>query len=253
MVWFKRKSIIVAIFLIIITWFSTNLTNFHMRNFANFSNAIKFVMNRFFPIEWSLFPRQFEAGLITLAVAFLGSFFALLIAIPFSFLAAHNTNRHAIFYGFTRTFLSILRSVPEIVFGLILVVALGLGPFPAVLAIILHNIGVLGKLISELIESADQGPQDAMKAVGATSWVAVVFSILPQIWPNVLSHFFYRFEVAIRTSLILGFIGGGGLGQLLFNHFSSFYYTAVALDIIMIMALVIIIDFIGGYVRKTVI
>ena len=253
MVWFKRKYIIYLVVLTIFTWWSMNMTNFEIRNFANFGNAVDIVVNRFFPIEWSLFPRLLQASLVTLAVAFLGSFFALIIAVPLSFMAAHNTSRHPVFYGLTRTSLSGLRSVPEIVFGLILVAALGLGPFPAVLAILLHNIGVLGKLISELIESADPGPQEAMKTVGATGWVAVLFSILPQIWPNVLSHYFYRFEVAIRTSLILGFIGGGGLGQLLFNHFSSFYYTAVALDIIMIMALVIIVDFIGGYVRKRVI
>jgi phosphonate transport system permease protein len=76
---------------------------------------------------------------------------------------------------------------------------------------------------------------------------------LPQIWPNVLSQYFYRFEVAIRTSLILGFIGGGGIGQQLFNHFQSFYYTAVALDIVLIMIMVIIVDFIGGQIRARVI
>lgn len=253
MAWFKRKYIIYLMGIALFTWWSMNITNFDFRNFANFGNAINFVVNRFFPIEWSLFPRLLDASFVTLAVAFLGSFFALLIALPISFMAAHNTSRHPFLYGMTRTSLSGLRSVPEIVFGLILVAALGLGPFPAVLAILLHNIGVLGKLISELIEAADPGPQEAMKTVGATKWVAVLFSILPQIWPNVLSHYFYRFEVAIRTSLILGFIGGGGLGQLLFNHFNSFYYQAVALDILMIMALVIIVDFIGSFVRKRVI
>ncbi|WP_307320243.1 phosphonate ABC transporter, permease protein PhnE [Evansella vedderi] len=253
MAWFKPKYLIYLLIVIALTWWSMNITGFDFRNFYRFGDAIQFVATRFFPIEWSLFPRLLEASLVTLAVAFLGSFFALLVALPISFMAAHNTSRHPFLYGLTRTSLSGLRSVPEIVFGLILVVALGLGPFPAVLAILLHNIGVLGKLISELIEAADPGPQEAMKTVGATRWVAVLFSILPQIWPNVLSHYFYRFEVAIRTSLILGFIGGGGLGQLLFNHFNSFYYTAVALDIIMIMALVIIVDFIGSYVRKRVI
>ncbi len=229
------------------------MTGFDIRRFAQFGNAIDIVKNRFFPVEWSLFPRLLRESLVTLAMAFLGTFIALLIALPISFMAARNTSRHPFFFGLTRSSLSGLRSIPEIVFGLILVAALGLGPFPAVLAILLHNIGVLGKLLSELVEAADEGPQEAMKAVGASRWVAVVFSILPQIWPNVLSHYFYRFEVAIRTSLILGFIGGGGLGQQLFNHFSSLYYQAVALDILMIMALVILVDFIGGFVRKRVI
>ncbi|MFA9556560.1 phosphonate ABC transporter, permease protein PhnE [Evansella sp. AB-rgal1] len=253
MIWFKPKYVLYLLAIILITWWSMNVTGIDLRNFAQIGNAIDFVMNRFFPIEWSLFPRVLQASFVTLAVAFLGAFIALLLALPLSFMAARNTSSHSFFYGFTRISLSGLRSVPEIVFGIIFVVALGLGPFPAVLAIMLHNIGVLGKLISELIEAADLGPQEAMKTVGATRWVSVLFSILPQIWPNVLSHYFYRFEVAIRTSLILGFIGGGGIGQLLFNHFHSFYYTAVALDILMIMALVIAIDFIGSFVRKRVI
>lgn len=92
-----------------------------------------------------------------------------------------------------------------------------------------------------------------MKSVGARRWIANLFSILPQIWPNVLSHYFYRFEVAIRTSLILGFIGGGGIGQQLFNHFKTFHYQAVAVDVILIMIMVILVDFAGSKIRETVI
>jgi phosphonate transport system permease protein len=136
---------------------------------------------------------------------------------------------------------------------LILLTTLGLGPFPAVIAIMFHNVGVFGKLISELIEAADPGPQEAMKAVGSKTWIANLFSILPQIWPNVLSQFFYRFEVAIRTSLILGFIGGGGIGQRLFNDFKTFQYSSVSLDVLIIMIMVIIIDFLASSVRKRII
>ena len=189
----------------------------------------------------------------TLAMAFLGSILGLLFALPLSFAAARNTAPSKIFYNFMRIALSFVRSVPEIVFGLILLTTLGLGPFPAVIAIMIHNVGVMGKLISELIEAADPGPQEAMKAVGAKNWLASLFSVLPQIWPNVLSNFFYRFEVAIRTSLILGFIGGGGIGQRLFNDFQTFQYPSVSLDVLIIMVMVIAVDFIGSYVRNRVI
>ncbi|WP_078554254.1 phosphonate ABC transporter, permease protein PhnE [Bacillus alkalicellulosilyticus] len=253
MIWFKRRYILYLIAFLLFTWWCMSITGFDVRRFAQFPNAIDLVVNRFFPLDWSLLQRLLRESLVTLAIAFLGTFFALVVALPLSFTAARNTSRHQSFFFFTRWSLSGLRSIPEIVFGLVLVAALGLGPFAAVIAIILHNIGVLGKLISELIEAADSGPQEAMKAVGAPRWVAILFSILPQIWPNVLSHYFYRFEVAIRTSLILGFIGGGGLGQLLFNHFQSLQYQRVATDIIMIMILVICVDFIGGKVRERVI
>ncbi|WP_017727450.1 phosphonate ABC transporter, permease protein PhnE [Halalkalibacterium ligniniphilum] len=253
MVWFRKRYLIYLAFIVIALWWSMDVTGFELRKFSQISNIFDMVQNRFFPIEWSLLPLMARESLVTLAMAFLGTFLALLVALPLSFLAAGNTSGGRVVYGLTRSVLSGLRSIPEIVFGLIFVAAFGLGPFAAVIAIILHNIGVLGKLISELIEAADEGPQEAMKSVGATRWVAHFFSILPQIWPNVLSQYFYRFEVAIRTSLILGFIGGGGIGQQLFNHFQSFYYTAVALDIICIMVLVIFVDFIGGRIRARVI
>jgi phosphonate transport system permease protein len=253
MVWFKPKFIYIGLILLITVLYSMEITQFQFEKLKNIPNTFYFIRDQFFPPNWSILRRLVDASIVTLAMAFLGTFIALLIALPLSFMAAKNTSRHFLLYGFNRSMLSGLRSIPEIVFGLIFVVSLGLGPFPAVLAIMLHNIGVLGKLISELIESADPGPQDAMKSVGATRWVAVLFAILPQIWPNVLSHFFYRFEVAIRTSLILGFIGAGGIGQLLFNHFQSFLYKSVAMDILVIIVLVVMVDFIGGKIRERVI
>lgn len=253
MVWFKSKNIVFALILFTFVMLSMRVTEFQIEKFANIPNMFYFIRDQFFPPNWSIIEKLIDESIVTLAMAFLGSFSALIFAIPLSFMSARNTSRHPFLYGINRSLLSGLRSVPEIVFGLVFVVSLGLGPFPAVLAIMLHNIGVLGKLISELIESADIGPQEAMKSVGATRWVAVLFSILPQIWPNVLSHYFYRFEVAIRTSLILGFIGAGGIGQQLFNHFQTFQYNSVALDIIVIMILVIIVDYTGGKVRERVI
>lgn len=210
-------------------------------------------LSQWFPMDFSLLPNMVQDTLETLAMAFLGSVFGLLIALPISFLAARNTSPSPILFQFSRIALSFVRSIPEIVFGLILLTTLGLGPFPAVIAIMFHNIGVFGKLISELIEAADPGPQEAMKAVGSKTWVANLFSILPQIWPNVLSQFFYRFEVAIRTSLILGFIGGGGIGQRLFNDFKTFQYSSVSLDVLIIMIMVIIIDFLASSIRKRII
>lgn len=250
--WFKRNNFITFALLIVAVFISMRLTEFDLTKFRDFRNMIDF-LSQWFPMDFSLLPGMVEDTLATLAMAFLGSFLGLLIGLPLSFLAARNTARSMPIFHFFRFALSFVRSVPEIVFGLILLTTLGLGPFPAVLAITFHNIGVMGKLISELIEAADTGPQEAMKAVGAKRWVASLFSILPQIWPNVLSNFFYRFEVAIRTSLILGFIGGGGIGQRLFTDFNTFQYSAVSLDVLIIMVMVILVDSLGGYVRNRVI
>ncbi|MCP8616227.1 phosphonate ABC transporter, permease protein PhnE [Salirhabdus salicampi] len=228
------------------------LTEFNLAKFRDFQNMVDFIA-RWFPMDFSKLHLMVRDSLDTLAMAFLGSFLGLIIAVPVSFFAAKNTSHSFTLFHFSRFSLSFVRSVPEIVIGLILLTTLGLGPFPAVIAIMIHNIGVLGKLISELIEAADPGPQEAVKAVGTKKWFAYLFSILPQIWPNVLSHYFYRFEVAIRTSLILGFIGGGGIGQRLFNDFKTFDYPSVSLDVLLIMILVIAVDLFGSYVRNKII
>jgi phosphonate transport system permease protein len=252
MVWFKKRQFIVFLIIAVLAAYSMRLTEFDLSKFQDFENMGDF-LSKWFPMNTESLPYLFTESVLTISIAFLGSLFGLIIALPLSFLAARNTSGHRMIFAATRFYLSFLRSVPEFVFGLILLTTLGLGPFPAVIAIVLHNIGVLGKLISELIEAADKGPMEAMSAVGAKRWIGNLFAILPQIWPNVLSQFFYRFEVAIRTSLILGLIGGGGIGQQLFIHFKTFQYQLVSVDVLLIMIMVILVDYIGGKIREKVI
>jgi phosphonate transport system permease protein len=252
MVWFKKRQFFVFLIIAVLAAYSMRLTEFDLSKFRDFENMGDF-LSKWFPMNTESLPYLFTESVLTISIAFLGSLFGLIIALPLSFLAARNTSGHRIIFAATRFYLSFLRSVPEFVFGLILLTTLGLGPFPAVIAIVLHNIGVLGKLISELIEAADKGPMEAMSAVGAKRWIGNLFAILPQIWPNVLSQFFYRFEVAIRTSLILGLIGGGGIGQQLFIHFKTFQYQLVSVDVLLIMIMVILVDYIGGKIREKVI
>ncbi|MDQ0482970.1 phosphonate ABC transporter, permease protein PhnE [Guptibacillus hwajinpoensis] len=247
MAWFKWKHLIIFIVVIGFMIWSARVTEFDIRKFSQFNNMVDFLSN-WFPLNTSIIPKMLEASLVTLGMAFLGSFVGLLVALPISLLAAKNTAGR--FYGIIRIMLSFIRSIPEIVLGLMFLTIVGPGPFAATIAIIVHNGSVLSKLIAELIEAADKGPQEAMKAVGARSLPGALFSIFPQIWPNVLSHYFYRFEVAIRTSLILGLVGGGGIGQQLFVHFKTFQYSTVAVDVIIIMIIVIAVDFLGSRVRQ---
>ncbi|ADH97890.1 PhnE/PtxC family ABC transporter permease [Salisediminibacterium selenitireducens] len=211
MVWFKRRHLVYVVLLAVLTVISMQVTNVEITRLVDLIYIGDFIRERFLPVRWELWPVLLQASGVTLAMAFLGTLVALFVALPVSFLVARPTSSYWVRTPL-KLVLNFLRSVPEIVFGLILVVILGLGTFPAVIAIVLHNIGVLGKLIAELIEASDRGPQEAMRAVGAGWHSGNVLAILPQIWPNVLSQYFYRFEVAIRTSLILGFIGGGGAG-----------------------------------------
>ncbi|SES28262.1 phosphonate ABC transporter, permease protein PhnE [Salipaludibacillus aurantiacus] len=253
MVWFRKRLIVYVLFIALAVLLSALKVELSFVALFQLENTWDFIQRNFWPLRWELLPYLLQQSLITLSVAFLGTLAALCVALPISFLAASTTSASKAGYYAVRSSLSLVRSVPEIVFGLIFVVSLGLGPFAALLAVFLHNVGVLGKLISELIEAAEPGPQEAMKSVGSSRRIGQIFSIIPQIWPNVLSHYFYRFEVAIRTSLVLGMIGGGGLGQSLMNYYNSLAYEAMATAIIIIMILVIVVDIMGGIVRKRVI
>ncbi len=249
MLWLKKSTVALVLTLAALLTFGWIGLGLDVSKFAAAANIVVFLRNDWLPPDWSVLDEALRLSVDTLAIAFVSTFLALLVALPLSFLAAGNVTtpwlRSAV-----RAFLSFLRSVPEIVFGLLFVVAVGLGPFPAVLAILLHNIGVLGKLISELVEASDPAPQEALRAVGATRAMEALYGILPQIAPNVVSQYFYRFEVAIRTSLILGFIGAGGIGQQLFMHFKIFKYAQVTVDVIVIMALVIGADALSAWARK---
>jgi len=251
--WFKLKNIFFSFILFLLLLWSGYATEFSLERLLQFAEHYEKIAERWFPPNFEKAGTALEATLLTLHVAFFGSFVALLIVLPLSFFAAKNTAPHPVIYHITRGGLNILRSIPDIVIGLIFVMAIGLGPFPAVMAILLHNIGVLGKLISELIEAADKGPQEAIQSLGLGRILNAMYGILPQIIPNVLSHYFYRFEVAIRSSLILGFIGGGGIGQLLVNSFKIFAYDDVMLYVIYIMILVTLVDMLGSYVRNRII
>lgn len=246
--WLNKRNVIYAVILIFAIYGCARGTEIDLSRFAQVSNMFTFITEKWLPPAWEVLPTAFRETLITLEMAFLGTIAASVIALPLSFLAAQNVASPLV-YNTVRTVLSFLRSVPEIVFGLIFVTAVGLGPFPAILAISLHNIGVLGKLISELVEAAEPGPQEALRSVGATRSMVSLYGILPQIIPNVLSQYFYRLEVAVRASLILGFIGAGGIGQLLFIHFKVFQYEKVAVDVLMIMLLVVIIDYASAVIR----
>lgn len=226
---------------------------FSFQEFFNFGKTVDFFEKQWWPPDFSNVNYAIEASVITLQIAIMGTFLGLFFALPLSFLGAWNTAPARWVYNSTRALLNFFRSVPEIVFGLLFVPTFGLGPFPAVLAIALHNIGVLGKLISELIEASEEGPQEAVRSVGAKRLLVITYGILPQIIPNVISHYFYRLEVGIRASLILGFIGGGGIGSMLFIDFKIANYQMVATEVLFIMLLVMIVDYIGAFIRKRVI
>jgi phosphonate transport system permease protein len=186
----------------------------------------------------------------TLIIAYVATALGALGAFFVSFLAASNLSTNLATRFAARRFLEFCRTVPELVFALLFVAAFGLGPLAGVLALFIHTLGALGKQFAEVVENADMKPFEGVTATGATWSEAVRFAILPQVASNFASYGLLRFEINVRESAILGFVGAGGIGQELLVAVRRFYYSDVSAIVLMIIATVALIDLATGVVRQ---
>jgi phosphonate transport system permease protein len=188
---------------------------------------------------WQLWGRLL---LDTLLIAYAGTVLGVAGALALCFSASANlVQRRWIVFAARRT-LELQRSVPELVYALIFVVAFGLGPFPGMLAIAIHTAGALGKLFAEVNENVDTRPVEAAYASGATWLQAMRHAVLPQVLPNYASYALLRFEVNVRGAAVLGFVGAGGIGQELLSAIRQFYLADVSAILLMIVVTVALID-----------
>ena len=183
---------------------------------------------------WLLFETSQMAALATLS----GALLAALLCFPAAINLAPNRAVHFVF----RRVLELFRSVPDIVYALILVWTFGVGPLAGILAIALHTVGALGKLFAEVVENADMRPWEAVRATGGTWAHGVRFAILPQVLPNFLSYVLLRFEINVRGATVIGFVGAGGIGQELYSVISFNYYQEIGAIIVLIILAVSLID-----------
>jgi len=179
----------------------------------------------------------------TLLMAYVGTVLGAVGALLLCFLASKNiTERHWLVFG-TRRLLEFSRTVPEMVFALIFVAAFSLGPLPGILALAIHTAGALGKLFAEVVENIDMKPVDGVLASGGNWLQKVRFAVLPQVASNFASYALLRFEINVRGAAVLGFVGAGGIGQLLIEYVRKFYYVDVGAVLIIIILTVMMIDY----------
>lgn len=181
-----------------------------------------------------LFETSQMAALATLS----GAVGALLLCFP----AAANLAPNRAVYLLFRRGLELFRSVPDIVYALILVWTFGVGPLAGILAIALHTVGALGKLFAEVVENADMRPWDGVRAAGGNWAQAVRYAVLPQVLPNFLSYVLLRFEINVRGATVIGFVGAGGIGQELYQVISFNYYQEISAIVVLIILSVSLID-----------
>ena len=189
----------------------------------------------------------------TLLIAYIGTITGAVGAFVWSFLAAQNLIQSPWLRMAARRFLEFCRTVPELVFALIFVVAFHLGPLPGILALAIHTTGALGKLFAEVVENIDMKPVEGLTSTGGT-WVQMVrFAVLPQVLSNFVSYTLLRFEINVRSAGIMGFVGAGGIGQELLVSIRKFYYSDVSAILLLLIVTVMAIDLITERLRHTLI
>lgn len=202
----------------------------------------------FFPPNFADWRIYLEQMVVTIQIAVWGTALAIALAIPCSLLAAENISPVWIHQPMRRL-MDAFRAVNELVFALLFIVAVGLGPFAGVLALFIATTGTLAKLFSEAVEAIDPQPVDGIRATGANKLEEIIYGVIPQVLPLWISYSLYRFEANVRGASVLGIVGAGGIGQILWEVMRGFQYAETCALLIIIIASVSIIDFISARLR----
>jgi phosphonate transport system permease protein len=186
----------------------------------------------------------------TLSMSVAGTLLAVLFSCPLALLAARNTTPHPAAYFAARGLLNLLRAVPELIMGIVLVAAVGFGMLPGVLALGLHSVGMVGKFYAEALEQVDPGPVEAVRSVGAGPLQVVWFGMLPQIMPLLANVTIYRWEYHFRASTVMGMVGAGGIGFELIGSLRIMQYREVSAILVVILVMVGMMDAFSSALRK---
>jgi phosphonate transport system permease protein len=205
-------------------------------------------LRRMLPPDLGVLPATVIGAVKTVEIALLGTAVAAVLALPLGFVSARNVASPPVFYP-ARIVLNLFRSVDTLVYALIFVAAVGLGPFPGVLAVVAYTTTSLAKLYSEAIEGIEGGPVDAITATGATRLQILRYGVLPQVLPLFLSYVLYRLETNIRAATVLGFVGAGGIGFYLQTYLRMIDYPAASTALLVTIVMVMVIDAISSKLR----
>jgi phosphonate transport system permease protein len=206
-------------------------------------------LRRSFPPDFSQLDQMIWPTLETVDIAIFGTIAGILMALPMAILGAENVSPSRPLYFLARAIIGFTRAVPDLVWALLFVTAVGLGPFPGGLALAVHSIGMLGRLFSEQIENMEMGPIDALTLTGASRLQIFTHGVVPSVLPALLGISLYRLDENIRSSLVLGFVGAGGLGFRLLTAMNLFQYREVSTLLIITFILVISAERVSAVLR----
>lgn len=246
--WYKS---VFVVFVIAVCFFgSASMTDASFSEvFSNLDQMWAFLGKLAKP-EFSYLPKLFSPMVKTLKMSALGTIIGMFFAIPFSFLATTVATKNPIITNIIRLILNIIRTIPNLLLAAFLVAILGIGEATGVFTIAVFTFGMVSQLIYETIETIEFEPIEANESVGANRLQIAVWSIWPQIMRTVISYFFYAFEINVRASTVLGYVGAGGIGVTLSAALGLFRYDRVSIVIITIFVVVLIVDAISEAIQR---
>jgi phosphonate transport system permease protein len=251
-----RRSLVLPLGIagfLLITWVSLS-SEFGIglnleRLIANFASGQHILVALLSP-NWAFLPRTIGPMLETFQMAVVAALIGCFVALPISFVASRVTSPNRIVLTLDRGILSVVRAIPDILYALVFVAAVGIGPLPGILALIFFNIGVVAKLLSETVDGVDPGPIEAARASGGNRTQMVRWAVLPQVLPNYVAYSLYTFELNIRASTVIGIVGAGGIGQLLIGQYRFFNWSNVSVIIVELFVVVFVIELISISLRR---
>ncbi|MBS0223909.1 MAG: phosphonate ABC transporter, permease protein PhnE [Proteobacteria bacterium] len=208
------------------------------------------ILRRSMPPDFSNLSTVLWPALETIDIAIFGTLAGLVLSMPLAIVAAANVTPSRLLYYASRGVIGLTRSVPDLVWALLFVTAVGLGPFPGGLALAVHSIGMMGRLFAETIEHMDMAPIDALSLTGARRMQIFTHGVLPSVLPSLLGISLYRLDENIRSSLVLGFVGAGGIGFQLLTAMNLFQYQQVSVLLIVTFVIVLTAERLSAIARE---
>ena len=248
--WSWKTLISIVLFCFILFFVVKDLEIDFVKLVSDSSKYFGDILSRMLPPDLSNLNQLTYAMFETIEIAFLGTFIAIILSIPLGLFSARNLAPNYFIYITCKTIVIFFRAIPEFIIAMILVIAIGFGAMPGVLALGLHTMGFLAKFYAEDIEHINKGPIDALKSSGATKSQIISFGVIPQILPAFVANNLYILDRNVRMATMLGVVGAGGIGYELQSSFRMFEYETVSTIIIIIFITIFIIDYFSAYIRS---
>lgn len=246
----RSRAPLIIILLAAAIYLSLKMTGFDMGTVISKFDKMLDLLKKILRPDWSFFPKVLSPLFDTIKMSILGTVIGCALALPIAILSSSNINHSVVIVSICRFILALIRTLPTLIIALVCALIFSLGTFSGTVAIALFTFGIVAKMLFESIETIDMGPFEAMEALGANKFQAFWSACVPQILPVYLSHSLYCFEMNVRASAILGYVGAGGLGITINERIGWRDYESLGMVLLSLFVVVVAIDFFSEYLRK---